>query len=244
MPYGLLIAVQIAFAIHAYRTGRMYPWLFILVFVPGLGCLLYLILEIGPELLNGRASQQLASTATKTLDPGRRYRELTRAAEIAPTVQNKINLAEEALRLGRAPEAAQLYEECATGLHATEPAILLGLARARFANGDATGTLAAIAALRAANPTHRKPDTDLLEARALDAAGRPEEARALYATLAETYPGEEARARYADLLARLGNTEASHALYAEVIRRVELQGKPYRRAQRDWYDAARQGRLS
>jgi len=150
-----------------------------------------------------------------------------------------MNLAEEALRLGRAAEAVRLYEESAVGIHATEPGILLGLARARFASGDFAGTLAAIEALRAANPEHHKPDTDMLFARSLDALGRPLEALPIYAALVDSYPGEEARARYADVLLRSGDVSASRAAYAEIIRRVELQGGGYKKAQRSWYEAAR-----
>jgi hypothetical protein len=116
---------------------------------------------------------------------------------------------------------------------------LLGLARARFVAGDAGGALAAIQSLRAANPEHHKPDTDLLFARALEATGRTEEALAAYAALADAYPGEEARARYAALLAKLGQVQESRQEYAEIIRRVDLQGPHYKKMQRPWYDAAR-----
>ena len=243
MSYGLIsLGLQIAFAIHAYRTGRMNPWLWLIVFVPFLGCLLYVILELLPEWTSGATARRLRSDATSALDPGRRYRELARAVEIAPTVQNKLNLAEEALRLDRPAEAVRLYEDSAVGIHAEEPGILLGLARARFATQDAAGTLAVIDALRRANPEHHKPDTDLLYARALDMTGRTDEAMAAYAALAESYPGEEARARYAELLARLGQVPQSQAAYAEIIHRVELQGAYYKKAQRPWYDAAKQAR--
>jgi len=240
MSYGLLsLGLQIALAIHAYRTGRMNPWLWLIVFVPGLGCLLYVILELLPEWTSGATARKLRAGAVQTLDPGRRYRDLARAVEIAPTVQNKMNLADEALRLGRAAEAVRLYEESAVGIHASEPGILLGLAKARFAAGDHAGTLAAIDTLRAENPGHHKPDTELLAARSLEALGRTAEALAIYATLAESYPGEEARARYAALLALTGDVATSRAEYAEIIRRVELQGGGYRKAQRAWYDVAR-----
>ena len=67
------------------------------------------------------------------------------------------------------------------------------------------------------------------------------EALAALRALAATYPGEEARCRYADLLARTGQADAARAEYREIIRRVDLQGRIYRKAQRAWYDAARRG---
>ena len=244
MSYGLIsLGLQIAFAIHAYRTGRMNPWLWLIVFVPFLGCLLYVILELLPEWTSGSAARRLRSEASTALDPGRRYRELSRAVEIAPTVQNQLNLADEAMRLDHAPEALKLYEACATGIHAEEPGILLGLARAQFATKDPNAALATIDRLRAANPEHHKPDTDLLYARALDEAGRTGDAITAFAALADSYPGEEARARYAALLARTGDLPKSQAEYAEIIHRVELQGAYYKKTQRPWYEAAKQARV-
>jgi hypothetical protein len=240
MPFGVLeLLLQIGLAIHAYRTGRMYPWLWIIVFVPGIGCLLYVILEVGPEILSGRAANQVKQTVVKTVDPGRQYRALLRNVEIAPTVHNRLQLAEECLRLGRAEEAKTLFEACATGLHEDDPAILGGLARSRFASGDLEGARASVDSLVASHPGWRRTDVQLLLARILEAQGETQSALATLKTLAGAYPGEEARCRYAELLERTGDREAARAEYEEIVRRVKLQGGLYRKRQAPWYDAAR-----
>jgi hypothetical protein len=242
MPFGILgLLLEIGFAIHAYRTGRMNPWLWIIVFVPGIGCLLYFILEIVPELAAGRTAHRAKQNLIATMDPGRTYRSLVREVEIAPTVQNCLRLAEECLRLGRTQEAATLYEACATGLYAADPTILGGLARSRFATGDLDGAKAALDALRAESPNWRPADVTLLNARVLEGQGHTEEALAALSALASTYPGEEARCRYAELLARTGHADKARAEYREIMRRVELQGRGYRKLQQPWYDAARRG---
>lgn len=240
MSIGLLtLLIAIPLAIHAYRTGRMSPWLWIIVFVPGLGSLLYVILELGPELLGGRTANRARQSLIATVDPGRSYRALAREVDIAPTVQNRIRLADECMRLGRTEEAAKLYESCATGLYAGDPSILGGLARTRFATGDLAGARQALDALRAESPDWRPADVALLYARVLDGQGQTQEALAALRALAATYPGEEARCRYADLLARTGNKDEARAEYREIIRRVDLQGRAYRKLQQPWYDAAR-----
>ena len=110
MSYGaLLLLLQIALGIHAYRTGRMTPWLWIILFLPGLGSLMYIILELGPELISGSAAARVKRDLVATVDPGRDYRNLTREVEIAPTVQNRLHLAEECMRLGRVEEAGRLF---------------------------------------------------------------------------------------------------------------------------------------
>lgn len=239
MIFGPLTLLSIALAIHAYRTGRISPWMWLILFLPGIGSGLYIVLELVPALLASRTAQKVQSGIVATVDPGRQYRALAREVEIAATVHNRLRLAEECIRLGRTEEAAQLYEQCATGLHAADPAILGGLARTRFATGDLAGAQAALDALRAENPSWRPAEVALLQARVLEAQGSVEQALAALRALSATYPGEEARARFADLLARSGAADAARAEWREIIRRVELQGGAYRRAQREWYDMAR-----
>jgi hypothetical protein len=242
MPFGLLgLLFQIALCIHAYRTGRMNPWLWIILFVPGLGGLLYIILELAPELFAGRTARRMKTNLVATMDPGREYRAMARDVQIAPTVQNRLRLADECIRLGRVQEAATLYESCATGLYATDPSILGGLARTRFATGDLAGARAALEALRAESPDWRPAEVALLMARVLEGLGQTEEALAALRALSTTYPGEEARCRYAELLARTGRTDEARAEFHEIIRRVDLQGRTYRKAQLPWYEAARKG---
>jgi hypothetical protein len=138
-------------------------------------------------------------------------------------------------------EAQALYAACATGLHAADPAILGGLARTRLATGDLAGAREALTALRAENPDWRPAEVALLDARVLQGMGQTQEALAALRALAATYPGEEARCRYAELLAGTGQAEAARAEYREIIRRVDLQGRVYRKAQQAWYDTARRG---
>ena len=243
MPFGLELIIQILLAIHAARTGRLQPWLYIILFLPGIGPLLYVVIELGPELLRGRTGRRVQTGLVNVVAPGRDYRALARQVEIAPTVLNKLRLAEECLRLGRAPEAVALYEACATGLHADDPGIRLGLARARLESGDAAGAVADLETLARDTPEQRTADGHLLYARALDGAGQTQAALDEYAALVDYFPGEEARCRYADLLTRIGAPDQARVQYGEIVRRTELQGGPYRRMQRLWYDTARRAMI-
>jgi hypothetical protein len=50
LSYGLILLLQIVCLIHAGRTGRPYFWFMIILFVPGLGILAYLAVEVIPGL--------------------------------------------------------------------------------------------------------------------------------------------------------------------------------------------------
>src|SRR5271169_3348334 len=135
--YGLILLVQIACLIHAGRTGRPYFWFMIILFVPGLGILAYLVVEVIPGVLRGRAAARLSQTVSAGLDPTRQYREFARAVETVPSVANFRALADECVRLERHEEAIDLYKSALTGMHETEPGAMLGLATAEFRKGDA-----------------------------------------------------------------------------------------------------------
>lgn len=235
----VIILLQVVFAVHAVRRGQIFPWVWIIVFVPFLGCLIYFIAILLPELTSGHRANRFYASANRTLDFGRRERALQRRLDIAPTVQNRMSLAEEYMRRGNAREAAELYRESAAGLGATDSAVLYGLIRALFAAGDEPGALDTLETLRQLHPDFRRHEVQLLYGRALAAAGRNPEALEVLHGLAEVYPGEEARYRYGELLARAGETGEAAAQFQEIIRRIGLQNAAYRRAQKPWYEGAR-----
>ena len=88
-------------------------------------------------------------------------------------------------------------------------------------------------------PDHRTTAGHLLYAMSLEGTGRPGDALREYVSLADKFPGEEVRYWYAALLAQTEVPDAAQENHQEIVRRVDLQGSVYRRAQRAWYDAAR-----
>src|ERR1700760_3457990 len=145
MPLYLLIgAAQIFFIIHAARTGRPYYWMMIILFVPMLGMLAYIVFELLPNAHRSPTAQKTMRNAQKLVNPEGDYRQLTMQLENTPTVANKRALADECVRLGKLDEAERLYRDGMAGIHATDAALMLGIARVRFARGDASGTLQAL----------------------------------------------------------------------------------------------------
>jgi hypothetical protein len=144
LSYGLILFVQVACLIHVGRTGRPYFWFMIILFVPGLGIIAYLVVEVIPGLLKGRAAARLSQTVSAGLDPTRQYREFARAVETVPSVANFWALADECVRLERHEEAIDLYKSALTGMHETEPGVMLGLATAEFRKGDANAASATL----------------------------------------------------------------------------------------------------
>src|SRR5260221_6269979 len=236
---GLLLVAQVLCAVHAGRTGRPYYWIMLILFMPMIGMIAYFLIEILPELSHSRTARSAASGVVKIFDPARGYREALRQVQIASTTENRKILAEQCLVSGRADEAAGLYRELLIGLHATDPSLMLGLARAYFGQQDFAEAQVTLERLRAANPGYRAAEGHLLYARCLEMQGNSDAALYEYEALSAYYPGQEARSRYALLLKETGRTEEAARLFREICQSIELMPKHARRVQKEWYDFAK-----
>jgi hypothetical protein len=151
--YGILgLALYAGCIIHAIRTGRINYWLFILIFLPGLGSLLYLLFEVLPGLRHSHAARRAASGLGEALDPNRRLRESRANLETVDTAENRRQLAEERMKRGQWAEAEKLYRDALVGPLADDPALLIGLAKALAGRGDHQGSFDAIEQLYRADP--------------------------------------------------------------------------------------------
>ncbi|HTW33116.1 MAG TPA: tetratricopeptide repeat protein [Rhizomicrobium sp.] len=232
-------ALMIGCLIHAVVTRRYFPWLFIIFILPGVGSLIYLAVEVVPGMVGGRTSSKLASGLRNAADPNRGYRQARRAVEMTGSVDAKRALAEEHIARGRYGDAIALYESALVGQFSEDPALLQGLARARFLAGDGAGAQAALDALKKTDPSFMTADENLLYARALELQGKDQEALAAYRKVAPVFPGQEARCRYAMLLQKVGRADEAQEHFREIVKSLDGAPGHYRRAQREWGNIAR-----
>jgi len=230
MPlFGLIFIAQVLCAVHVVRTGRQYFWIYLIVFVPVLGMVVYFVAEILPGLMGGGHARGAASRVAKALDPGRAVRDAERRLAMTATAENKADLAEAYLAVGRDQEALELFHDALTGIHATDPAIMLGLARTHFAREEFLETQVVLERLRRANPDYVSSEGHLLYARSLEAQGKVDAALYEYEALAPTYPGQEARYRYALLLRQAGREADSRRILEEICQSAEYAPRHVRR---------------
>jgi hypothetical protein len=239
MPYLLIPILQIICVVHVVRTGRPFMWIYILLFLPGLGVIAYVVVEILPGLFGSRTARGLHSTAISALDPGRELRRRREALEEADTVDNRRLLAEALVAADQHAEALALYRGILTGIHADDPGMLLGMARAAYGAGQFDVARRTVLQLGETSPRYQPVEAQLLHAMALEALGRDDEAAGDYAALVIHAPGEEVRCRYALLLQRKGDRSAAQTLFDEILTRSRRAPRHYRRQQSEWIDIAR-----
>jgi hypothetical protein len=237
---GLLsLLVSIVLCVHVVRTNQQIFWIFVILFIPVLGSLVYLAAVVIPDMVGGTRAKRMGMAARDAIDPGREYRTAKAAMADTATVHNRMRLAAAAAVLGRHAEAEQLYAEAALGIHADDPTLLLGRANALIELGRAGEALPLVDKLVQEQAT-RSPATALAQARVYESLGHYKEADVAYQWAAGRLPGLEALARYAAFLAHAGRKSEAADNLAEIDRRIERSNPQFRRESRPWRDLAAQ----
>jgi hypothetical protein len=142
------------------------------------------LIELLPEWFGSAQGQQGRRRVVSTLDPGRRYRELTDQLQVADTIANRAALAEECLALGKFEEALEHYEHILALPMGDDAIYALGKARAQFGFGNSQQAVATLDDLRERWPDYQSAEGHLLYARALEESGRTEDALSEYQAVA------------------------------------------------------------
>ncbi len=240
MPLFILLGlVQIAFAVHAVKTGRDGKWLYLILLFPGIGCAVYFFVEVLPDLQHSRTVKRAGGSVLNTLDPDRGVRRTAEKLEISNNIDNTVTHAEQCMARGRIDEAINVLQAARKGIFIDDPKLLLALAHAEYAKGDFVSAGATLEHLIAKNPDFKSADGHLLYARALEGQGNTGKALEEYAVLAEYYPGPEARCRYGLFLKKLDRVAEAKAQFHQVLLTAKHSPRHYSRMHREWIDMAK-----
>jgi hypothetical protein len=235
----LMILIQVGLIVHVIRTGRNTIWIWVLVLLPLAGPIAYIAAEILPELLGGRTARRAAAKVKKTFDPSRDLREAHKTVRLTGSIDARRRFADELFAAGKYAEAVENYRAALTGLYEHDPHLMLGLARALFANGDAAGARQTLDALIEKNPDFKSAEGHLLYARALEEEGDLEKAASEYEALSQYYGGAEARYRQAMLHKKMGQQEQAREVLQKLLDDAELTTRHSRQLQKEWLDLAK-----
>jgi hypothetical protein len=235
MPFGIvLLLINVGLIVHAAKSGRFWPWGYVILFIPGFGALAYVLVELLPEWFGSAQGVKARRRVVTTLDPEKRYRALADQLEVTDTIANRGALAEECLSLGKFAEAESHYEHILALPMGDDAIYAFGKARAQFGLGRPQDAVATLDDLRKRWPDYQSAEAHLLYARALEDSGRTDDALYEYQAVANYYPGAEARVRYGLLLDKAGRRAEAKAVFTELLTGLKRAPKYVRRVQAEW----------
>ena len=237
--YGILFLIDVAFIIHTVKTGRFWPWAYVILLIPGLGTAAYVVFEILPEYRYSPQARKAQASVSARINPTQRYRALLAELETVDTLGNRLALAQECLRLKRYDEALHHYESIIALPMGDEPIYYLGKAQAEFGLGQPQMAIATLDELKRHWPNYQSQDGHLLYAKSLEACGRDADALAEYDALARYFAGQEVQLRRLLLLDRLGQPGEAEAIAAEMMRYYKKAPRHARHQQAEWFSGAR-----
>jgi hypothetical protein len=107
MHYYLIVALQVFCFYHLYKNKNEYYWVFLILFIPIIGSLIYLIVKV----YNRRGADKIQQELTTIINPTKRITDLVKKLEFSDTFQNKVNLADAYYDMGGYKNAINHYEE-------------------------------------------------------------------------------------------------------------------------------------
>ena len=163
------IALQVAFVVHAVKTGRPVMWIFIIMLLPAVGAIAYLLLEVLPGMRHGRTGPAIAANPDARMRSKPKWRLYwpTRLNALSRPVPERRKLAGKCLDKGYHEEARDLLESCL--IYGASADLLANLAVARFRLHDHAGTIKALDRLRAEFPAAEGDAERRLRARSTEA---------------------------------------------------------------------------
>jgi hypothetical protein len=132
MYYYIILALQGFCLFHAYRNGSASKWYWIIIFLPLVGCLLYLY----ENFYTPRSVGDITEGVKELVYSNYAVEKLEKEVKYSETYANKLNLADAYTERSRYDEAIQLYESCRKGQYENNPDLLRKLIHPYFKKKD------------------------------------------------------------------------------------------------------------
>lgn len=232
--YYLILVLQGICIFHCLRKGNQ-KWIWVIVFLPVVGCAVYFFSEI----LTGNNVRNVSNGLGTVINPGGSVRKLEAQLKFADTHQNKVALADAYLAHGDIQKAISLYEESRTGVFVNNDYVLMRLivAYAKIKKYEAILPLAE--KLKHA-PQFQRSKAHIEYAKALFFTGHTEAAEKEFAGMKGKFAHYEPRYYYGLFLSETGRPDKAVVLFNEMMNEQKHLGSRERREARPWIEKARQ----
>ncbi len=128
MYYYLILALQGYCIYHAVKNKNEYYWIFIILFIPVIGSLIYLFTQAFSKGDIEHVQQNIIST----INPTKKVLDLKKQLDFSETFQNKVNLADAYLDIEDFQNAITYYEEALDSVFSGDIYVISNLIEAYY----------------------------------------------------------------------------------------------------------------
>lgn len=126
--YFIVIILQVFCIYHAYRNNSDGKWYWLIIFLPIIGCILYLY----DHFYSKENVKNLKETAKSAINVNYEIEKLEKAVEFSDSIANKTALAYKYAELGHFDKAANTYKSCLSGYNKNDPYTLKQLVKCHY----------------------------------------------------------------------------------------------------------------
>jgi hypothetical protein len=229
--YYIPLILEALCAIHCLRRGTQQKWLWIIIFLPLIGSLIYIYSEI---LTNRSALRVPKLNVGAVLNPGAKLKKLEDDLRFTDTFANKVKLADAYLEAGFTDKAVDLYESSLTGAFAENEHVMAQLIVA-YSNHGRYDEVIPIAKKLYKLPQFPRSKAHIGYAIALENTGQVDLAEAEFKAMKGRYSYFGPRYEYGMFLVRQGRDEDAHQVFTDILNEVPQLSAMERKTSKVWF---------
>jgi hypothetical protein len=227
--YVISIVLQVICVLHCIRTNNQQRWIFIIIFLPLIGCIAYFFSEI----VNKRDLGDIQSGLGTLLNPTGRIRRLENNLRFSDTFNNRVMLADAYLGIGRVDEAIELYTSSLTGAFTENDYVFRQLIAAYYIK-QRYQDLIPFARKIYNHPEFQRSRGHIQYACSLGYTGDGEGAEREFKKLKSRFSAFEARYQYGLFLGKIGRADEARHIFKEMTEEAPHLSPRERRSNRAW----------
>lgn len=171
MYYYIIIALQAYCLYHIFKYRKPFYWIFVILFIPLIGCVIYLI----SQAYSRRNAENLQDNVVSIINPAKKIKDLERKLQFSETYQNKVDLADAYVQIKNYEKAIPCYLNALEGNFQNDFYVIEQLVKAYFAIEDYENVILYAEKIKS-HPEFKKTTSQFLYGLALEKTGRLEEA--------------------------------------------------------------------
>jgi hypothetical protein len=238
--YYIIVGLQIFCGIHSYRRGTLNRWIFLIIFLPVIGSIIYLYSEVLSN--RNRSSFKVMNKpgidVGAVLNPGGRIKKLEEELRFTDTFANRIKLADAYLAAGSTDKAIDLYKASLTGAFAENEHVMMQLIVAYFAQ-QRYDEVIPLAKKLYKLPQFTRSKAHLLYALSLENLGNIEQAETEFKAMKGRYSYFEQRYQYGLFLMRQEKYDDASKIFTDMLDEEPHLGNIEKRSNREWFAKAK-----